>query len=239
MSLIQDVGNDWQTVLNGEFAKPYFTRLAEKLKQAESEGAEIYPPMDHVYRALELTSLGSVKVVILGQDPYHGPGQAHGLAFSVQPGVPIPGSLRNIYQELERSLGIAPASHGFLEHWAEQGVLMLNSVLTVEHGRANVHKGLGWETFTDALIAAVNRQVEPVVFLLWGAAAQAKGRDVNRVETGGRHFVLETSHPSGLSAYRGFRGCDHFARANALLVENGRTPIDWRLPSADAAKAGD
>lgn len=234
MSLIRQVGNDWQPVLDAEFAKPYFSRLSGSVEAAVAGGAEVFPPVDQVYRALELSSLEAVKVVIIGQDPYHGPGQAHGLSFSVQPGIRIPGSLRNIYQELERSLGVAPADHGFLEAWARQGVLLLNSVLTVESGKANAHKGLGWESFTDAVVQAVNGKTRPVVFMLWGAAAQAKGRDIDRVETGGRHVVLETSHPSGLSAYRGFRGCDHFAEANRRLVGSGQTPIDWRLPPSEA-----
>lgn len=234
MSLIQEVGGGWQPTLNQEFAKPYMSRLSMALDEAERQGAVTFPPRADVYRALQLTPLDHVKVVILGQDPYHGVGQAHGLAFSVRPGVKVPGSLRNIYQELERSHGIPPPEHGFLESWARQGVLLLNSVLTVEQGRANAHKNLGWELFTDALVQAVNRKADPVVFMLWGAAAQAKGRSVDRIEAGGRHVVLETSHPSGLSAYRGFRGCDHFALADAVFRADGRKPIDWRLPPADA-----
>jgi uracil-DNA glycosylase len=183
-------------------------------------------------RALELTPLDEVKVVILGQDPYHGPGQAHGLCFSVQPGVRTPPSLVNIYKELESDLGIKPARHGFLEHWARQGVLLLNSVLTVEMGRAASHQGKGWERFTDAVIAKVNARAEPVVFMLWGAYAQKKAAFVDSIDKGGRHLVLKAAHPSPLSAHNGFLGCRHFSKANAFLEQHGMKPIDWALPEA-------
>jgi uracil-DNA glycosylase len=171
-----------------------------------------------------------VRVVILGQDPYHGLGQAHGLCFSVRPGVKVPPSLANIYKELQSDLGIAPPRHGFLEHWARQGVLLLNSVLTVEMGRAAAHQGRGWERFTDAVVAAVNAQAEPGVFMLWGAYAQKKAAFVDSVDQGGRHLVLKAPHPSPLSAYAGFFGCRHFSKANAFLAAHGRDPIDWALP---------
>ncbi|KAK0360655.1 hypothetical protein LTR94_026469, partial [Friedmanniomyces endolithicus] len=206
MSLIQNVGNGWQPILEAEYAKPYFERLSHSIAAAETRGLEIYPARDKIYRALELTPLEDVKVVILGQDPYHAPGQAQGLAFSVGVGAPIPSSLRNIQAEIHRSLKVEQPSHGCLDSWARQGVLLLNSVLTVERGRANAHKGLGWERLTDALIAAVADGPEPVVFMLWGSVAQAKAVDVARNGIGARHCLLQTSHPSGLSAHKGFRG---------------------------------
>ena len=200
------------------------------LRTEKAAGKTIYPRGRDIFRALDLTPLDTVRVVILGQDPYHGPGQAHGLCFSVPPGVRTPPSLQNIYKELRDDLGIAPASHGFLEHWSKQGVLLLNSVLSVEAGQAASHAARGWEGFTDAVIRLVTEQPAPVVFMLWGAYARAKAAFVEGVEAGGRHLVLKAAHPSPLAAHNGFFGCRHFSRANAFLGQHGRTMIDWRLP---------
>ena len=220
----------WREALAGEFAAPYMADLKRFLLERKAAGARIFPPGSHWFRALDLTPPDKVRVVILGQDPYHGPGQAHGLCFSVRPGVPVPPSLANIYKELQRDLGIAPPRHGFLESWASQGVLLLNAVLTVEMGDAGSHQGKGWERFTDAVIARVNALDHPVVFLLWGTHAQKKAAGVDSVDRGGRHLVLKAPHPSPLSAHRGFLGCGHFSQANAFLVGQGLKPIDWRLP---------
>lgn len=216
----------WKAVLEPEFSEPYMRALKIYLVGEREAGKVIFPKGSEYFRALDLTSLGSVRVVILGQDPYHGDGQAHGLCFSVQPGVRIPPSLVNIYKELERDLEIPPARHGFLEHWASQGVLLLNSVLTVERGLAASHQGKGWERFTDAVVRAVNAQEAPVVFLLWGSYAQRKAGFVDA----SKHLVLKAPHPSPLSAHQGFIGCGHFSKANAFLEERGLGPIDWRLP---------
>jgi uracil-DNA glycosylase len=222
----------WREALAGEFAAPYMADLKRFLLERKAAGARIFPPGSHWFRALDLTPPDKVRVVILGQDPYHGPGQAHGLCFSVRPGVPVPPSLANIYKELQRDLGIAPPRHGFLEHWAGQGVLLLNAVLTVEMGDAGSHQGKGWERFTDAVIARVNALEHPVVFLLWGSHAQKKAAGVDSVDRGGRHLVLKAPHPSPLSAHRGFLGCGHFSQANAFLEGQGLEPIDWRLPES-------
>lgn len=216
----------WRTALADEFASPYMASLKSFLKDEMAAGKWIFPKGAEYFRAMDLTPLEDVKVVILGQDPYHGDGQAHGLCFSVQPGVRIPPSLINIYKELESDLGIAPARHGFLESWAKQGVLLLNSVLTVERGRAASHQGQGWERFTDAVIRQVNELDHPVVFMLWGAYAQRKASFVDTR----KHLVLKAPHPSPLSAHNGFFGCKHFSRANAFLKENGLPEIDWKLP---------
>ena len=216
----------WQAALEPEFASPYMQALREFLVREKALGKEIFPKGSEYFRALDLARLGEVRVVILGQDPYHGDGQAHGLCFSVRPGVRIPPSLVNIYKEMERDLGIAPARHGFLEHWANQGALLLNSVLTVERGLAASHQGQGWERFTDAVIAAVNAQETPVVFMLWGSYAQRKAAFVDA----SRHLVLKASHPSPLSAHQGFIGCGHFSKANAFLAANGLSEMDWKLP---------
>jgi uracil-DNA glycosylase len=189
-------------------------------------GKRIFPKGSEWFRALDLTPLDQVRVVILGQDPYHGPGQAHGLCFSVPNGVRPPPSLVNIYKELESDLGIKPAQHGFLEHWAKQGVLLLNSVLTVEMGQAASHRDRGWERFTDAIIAEVNARTEPTVFMLWGSYAQKKAAFVDT----SRHLVLKAPHPSPLSAHSGFFGCGHFSKANAFLESKGLQPVDWALP---------
>jgi uracil-DNA glycosylase len=218
----------WRAALAGEFASPYMGALKDFLRGEIAAGRRVYPRGAEYFRALDLTPLDQVRVVILGQDPYHGPGQAHGLCFSVQPGVKVPPSLANIYRELESDLGVPPARHGHLEAWAQQGVLLLNAVLTVEAGRAASHQGHGWERFTDAVIARVGALERPVVFMLWGSYAQKKAGFVDR----NRHLVLRAPHPSPLSAHSGFFGCRHFSRANAFLAERGEAPIDWRLPAA-------
>jgi uracil-DNA glycosylase len=224
---------DWNPVLREEFAKPYWAELQQFVAAERARGV-VYPPADEVFAALHLTPYAEVKVVILGQDPYHGPDQAHGLCFSVRPGVPPPPSLQNIFKELEADLGITPPGHGCLDHWARQGVLLLNASLTVRQGRAASHQGKGWETFTDEVLRAVDDKPERVVFILWGASARKKKALVDR----SRHVVIESPHPSPLSASSGFFGSRPFSRANAALVEAGRTPVDWAVPPADA-RAGD
>ena len=216
--------------LKGEVESPYMQALRQFLVTEKQAGKRIFPRGNEWFRALDLTPLEEVRVVILGQDPYHGEGQAHGLCFSVQPGVRTPPSLVNIYKEMETDLGIPPARHGFLEHWAKQGVLLLNAVLTVQMGMAASHQGRGWERFTDAIIRLVNARAEPVVFMLWGSYAQKKAAFVDSVDKGGRHLVLKAAHPSPLSAHSGFFGCGHFSKANAFLKAQGKKPIDWRLP---------
>jgi uracil-DNA glycosylase len=222
----------WLEPLSGEFASPYMAELRAFLVAERQAGKRIFPAGGEWFRALDLTPLDKVRVVILGQDPYHGPGQAHGLCFSVRPGTRIPPSLVNIYKEMEADLGIAPAPHGFLEHWARQGVLLLNSVLTVEQGLAASHQGRGWERFTDAVIRLVNAREEPAVFLLWGSHAQKKAAFVDSIDRGGPHLVLRAPHPSPLSAHSGFFGCRHFSKANAFLESRGLPPIDWALPES-------
>jgi len=221
----------WLGPLQAEFESPYMQALRQFLVTEKQAGKRIFPRSNNWFRALDLTPLEDVRVVILGQDPYHGEGQAHGLCFSVQPGVRIPPSLVNIYKEMENDLGIPPARHGFLEHWAQQGVLLLNAVLTVQMGMAASHQGRGWERFTDAVIRLVNARPEPVVFMLWGSYAQKKAAFVDSVDKGGRHLVLKAVHPSPLSAYAGFFGCGHFSKANAFLKAHGQKPIDWQLPA--------
>jgi uracil-DNA glycosylase len=202
--------------------------LAEFLRAEKRAGKVIYPPGPEIFNAFTHTPFEAVRVVILGQDPYHGPGQAHGLCFSVRPGVPPPPSLVNIFKEIQRDLGIPPPDHGCLTPWADRGVLLLNSVLTVERGRAASHQGKGWEGFTDHVVDVLNREREGLVFLLWGSYAQAKGKLIDTR----RHLVLKAPHPSPLSAHRGFIGCGHFSRTNAWLREHGLPEIDWRLPPA-------
>lgn len=221
------VEESWKAPLAAEFSSPYMAELKAFLLEQKQAGRRIFPKGSEYFRALDLTPLEEVRVVILGQDPYHGEGQAHGLCFSVQPGVRIPPSLVNIYKEMQDDLGIPPVRHGFLEHWAKQGVLLLNSVLTVEMGRAASHQGRGWERFTDAVIRAVNEQEKPVVFILWGSYAQKKAAFVDR----DRHLVLRSAHPSPLSAHNGFFGSRPFSKANAFLEKHGRKPIDWQLPA--------
>lgn len=220
----------WKRPLAGEFASPYMAELKGFLLSEKARGARVFPRGNEYFRALDLTPLNQVRVVILGQDPYHGEGQAHGLCFSVRHGVRPPPSLENIYRELETDLGIHRPRHGFLEHWAKQGVLLLNSVLTVQMGRAASHQGKGWERFTDAIIRLVNDKSDPVVFMLWGAYAQRKAAFVDT----SRHLILKAPHPSPLSAHNGFFGCRHFSKANAFLQAKGLRAIDWALPEPPA-----
>lgn len=224
--------DSWLGALGAEFAQPYMADLKAFLVAEKAAGRRVFPKGGEWFRALDLTPLGQVRVVILGQDPYHGPDQAHGLCFSVKPGVRTPPSLVNIYKEMQADLGIAPARHGFLEHWAKQGVLLLNAVLTVQMGQAASHRDRGWERFTDAAIRAVNAQADPVVFLLWGSYAQKKAALIDSIDKGGRHLVLKAPHPSPLSAHSGFFGCRHFSQANDFLESRGLPPIDWALPEA-------
>ena len=219
----------WLEPLRGEFAQPYMAELKRFLLAEREAGKRIFPGCGNWFRALDLTPLDKVRVVILGQDPYHGEGQAHGLCFSVPGGVRLPPSLVNIFKELRSDLGIVPSPHGFLEHWANQGVLLLNSVLTVEMGQAASHRERGWETFTDAVVRIVNAKPEPVVFMLWGSYAQKKAAFVDQ----SRHLVLKAPHPSPLSAHSGFFGCRHFSQANAFLETRGQAPIDWALPECE------
>lgn len=225
--MVLDNAPNWQPALKAEFDAPYMQQLRQFLRAEKDAGKVIYPHSSNWFHALEATPLDQVKVVILGQDPYHQPGQAHGLCFSVLPGVKTPPSLVNMYKELETDLGITPVGHGYLESWASQGVLLLNAVLTVEDSKANAHKGRGWEQFTDAVITAVNEHCEQVVFLLWGSYAQKKGAVIDR----SRHQVLHAPHPSPLSAYRGFFGSRPFSQANQYLEQVGKAPINWQLPA--------
>ena len=218
------ITNDWLAVLQPEFSKPYYRELYETVKK-EYRDYRVYPDSGDLFNPFHLTPLNNVKVVIIGQDPYHNAGQAHGLCFSVKPGIETPPSLVNIYKELQSDLGCYIPDNGYLTKWAEQGVLLLNTVLTVRAHQANSHRGIGWETFTDAVISALNREDRPIVFLLWGAPAQKKKQMLNNP----KHFVLEAPHPSPLSAYRGFFGCRHFSRTNAFLERNGLSPIDWQI----------
>lgn len=220
----------WLEPLRCEFEQPYMGELRQFLLGERQRGRTIFPRASNWFRALDLCPLENVRVMILGQDPYHGPGQAHGLCFSVPRGIRPPPSLVNIFKELESDLGIRPPPHGFLEHWASQGVLLLNSVLTVEMGRAASHRDRGWEQFTDAVVRLVNAKSEPVVFMLWGSYAQKKAAIVDE----SRHLVLKAPHPSPLSAHSGFFGCRHFSQANAFLKERGIPPIEWALPECDA-----
>jgi uracil-DNA glycosylase len=217
----------WKAVLRQEFDEPYMQKLRTFLAAEKQAGKKIFPPGAEMFAALDSTPLDSVKVVIIGQDPYHGPGQAHGLCFSVRSGVPIPPSLANIFQEIMAEYPDEArrfdGSHGCLEPWARQGVLLLNAVLSVERGRAGSHHGRGWETFTDAIVQRLNEEREHLVFLLWGSYAQKKGAKLDRQ----KHCVLSAPHPSPLSAHRGFFGCNHFREANAYLVSQGLEPIDW------------
>ncbi len=222
MGMIQ---NDWLDEISGEFKKPYYAELFRFVKE-EYSTRMIYPPAEEIFSAFHLTPLSQVKVVILGQDPYHNENQAHGLSFSVKPEQKdIPPSLLNIYQELQSDLGCFVPNNGYLEKWARQGVLMLNTVLTVRAHQANSHQGHGWEQFTDAVIQAVNRQERPIVYMLWGRPAQSK----IPMLTNPAHLILKAPHPSPLSAYRGFFGCRHFSQANEFLKENGADPIDWQI----------
>lgn len=220
--MVHFLQNDWAEVLDEEFEKPYYKELREFLKHAYAS-ERVYPPMEDIYNALRVTPYASTKVVILGQDPYHGPGQAHGLSFSVRPGVQLPPSLLNIFKEMESDIGCARPNHGCLLGWAEQGVLLLNTTLTVAQGRPKSHAGHGWETLTDAIIAKLSVRQTPMVFILWGAHAQSK---VALIDTH-RHHIIKSPHPSPLSASRGFFGSRPFSRANAYLIQDGLDPIDW------------
>lgn len=216
----------WKDVIGVEKEQPYFKQILAQVRQARAAGKIVYPPQNEIFTAFKLTEFEQVKVVILGQDPYHGPNQAHGLSFSVKPGVPAPPSLANIYKELSQDIeGFQIPNHGYLVSWAEQGVLMLNTVLTVEQGQAHSHANFGWETFTDRVIAALNEQRENLVFLLWGSHAQKKGQFIDRQ----KHCILTSVHPSPLSAHRGFFGCRHFSQANTYLQSKGITEINWKL----------
>ncbi|MFQ9509917.1 MAG: uracil-DNA glycosylase [Lachnospiraceae bacterium] len=226
MSMIQ---NDWLLPLTPEFKKPYYAKLYQTVRQAY-ETEQVFPASTDIFNAFNLTPLSKVKVVILGQDPYHGDGQAHGLCFSVKPDVAIPPSLVNIYQELRDDLGCTIPDNGYLVKWADQGVLLLNTVLTVRAHEAFSHRGIGWETFTDAAIRILNEQDRPIVFILWGKPAQSKKAMLNNK----KHLILEAPHPSPLSAYRGFFGSKPFSKTNEFLVANGLEPIDWQIENRKA-----
>jgi uracil-DNA glycosylase len=217
----------WQRVIGAELETPVMQALREFLKAEKRAGKVIYPPGPDIFNALNHTDFEKTKVVILGQDPYHGPGQAHGLCFSVRPGVRPPPSLVNLFKEIQADLGLAPPKHGCLTYWADQGVLLLNAVLTVEQATAGAHQGKGWESFTDKIVQVLNQQRQHLVFMLWGSYAQKKGAFIDRE----RHLVLQAPHPSPLSAHRGFLGCRHFSQANEYLRQTGQEPIDWSLPA--------
>ncbi len=218
------ITNDWAEPLSEEFKKPYYSALYQKVKE-EYNTQQIFPAADDVFNAFHLTPLHDVKVLILGQDPYHNVGQAHGLCFSVKPDVDIPPSLVNIYKELNDDLGCYIPNHGYLEKWAREGVMLLNTVLTVRAHQPNSHQGIGWEEFTNAAIRVLNEQDRPIVYMLWGKPAQSKIKMLNNP----KHLILKASHPSPLSAYRGFFGCKHFSQANEFLEKNGLEPIDWQI----------
>lgn len=221
---MSNISNDWLNAIGDEFHKPYYQELSDFVKEEYSKH-HIFPDVDDIFNAFYYTPLKSVKVVILGQDPYHNIGQAHGLSFSVKPQVDIPPSLTNMYKELQEDLGCYIPNNGYLKKWAEQGVLLLNTVLTVRAHQANSHKGKGWETFTDVVIKAINASEQPIVFILWGKPAQSK----KKMLTNAKHLILEAPHPSPLSSYRGFFGSKPFSKTNAYLVENGLKPIDWQI----------
>ena len=226
MAMLSD---EWQQALEEEFRKPYYKTLFEFVKEEYSKTA-VYPPAEDIFNAMHLTPLSKVKVLILGQDPYHGDRQAHGLSFSVMPKTDIPPSLQNIYQELHDDLGCTIPNNGYLKKWAEQGVLLLNTVLTVRAHQPNSHQGHGWEHFTDAIIQAVNAQDRPIVYMLWGKPAQSKIPMLKNP----KHLILKAPHPSPLSAYNGFFGCRHFSQANAFLEEHGEEPVDWQIDDTAA-----
>ncbi len=219
-----NIGNEWDELLKEEFKKDYYLKLREFLKK-EYFTYQVYPNMYDIFNALKFTSYSDVKAVIIGQDPYHGPGQAHGLCFSVQKGVAIPPSLQNMYKELYSDLGIQPANHGYLKKWADSGVLMMNAVLTVRGGQANSHRNIGWEIFTDKVIELLNKREQPIVFILWGNNAKQKMKLI----TNQNHLILQAAHPSPLSAFNGFFGCKHFSKTNDFLASHCIEPIDWRI----------
>lgn len=218
------IGNRWDEILKEEFESEYYKNIRAFLKQEYSSHI-IYPDMNDIFNSLKYADYDKIKVVIIGQDPYHEEGQAHGLSFSVKPGIAIPPSLQNIYKELQSDLGCYIPNNGYLEKWAKQGVLLLNNVLTVRAHQANSHKTCGWETFTDSIIKALNEREKPIVFLVWGSCAKQKETYI----TNKNHYILKAPHPSPLSAYRGFFGCKHFSKTNEILIANGEEPIDWQI----------
>ncbi|MBQ6860407.1 MAG: uracil-DNA glycosylase [Clostridia bacterium] len=218
------IGNRWDEILKNEFESEYYKSIREFLKKEHSQ-YKIYPDMNDIFNSLKYADYDNIKVVIIGQDPYHEEGQAHGLSFSVKPGIAIPPSLQNIYKELNDDLGCYIPNNGYLEKWAKQGVLLLNNVLTVRAHQANSHKTCGWETFTDSIIKSLNEREKPVIFLIWGSCAKQKESYI----TNKNHYILKAPHPSPLSAYRGFFGCKHFSRANEILIANNEEPIDWQI----------
>jgi uracil-DNA glycosylase len=220
--------NDWGALMKEEQEQPYYRELLQRLDE-QYEEYTVYPPKPNIYRALQLTAYEDVRVVILGQDPYHGANQAHGLSFSVLPGIKLPPSLKNIFKELQNDIGCKVPNHGFLEHWAKQGVLLLNSVLTVQEGLPNSHRKLGWERVTDMVIHLLNTRETPIAFVLWGKHAQEKGRFIDQR----KHFVLNSVHPSPLSAYAGFWGSRPFSQCNEFLLQNGLSTIDWQIPNLE------
>lgn len=224
MNCVVKLENRWDNILKDEFEKDYYKKIREFLKY-EYSYYRVYPDMNDIFNSLKYADYDNIKVVIIGQDPYHEEGQAHGLSFSVKPGIEIPPSLVNIYKELHDDLGCYIPNNGYLVKWAKQGVLLLNNVLTVRAHLANSHKNCGWETFTDEIIRQLNEREKPVVFLMWGSCAKQK----EALITNSNHYILKTVHPSPLSAYRGFFGCKHFSKANKILVENGEEPIDWQI----------
>lgn len=217
--------NTWEQLLKEEKKKPYFLELLTRIRDAQNQGKHIYPKNKDIFNALNLTPFESIKVVIMGQDPYHGPNQAHGLCFSVQPGIKPPPSLMNIFNELERDLGFIPPNHGCLESWSKQGVLLLNQCLTVEAGKPGSHHDWGWSMFTEKILSLINQQRDGVIFLLWGSHAQ---KHIGLIDDT-KHHILTTSHPSPLSAHRGFKGCKHFSKTNEILKNQGVVAIDWNL----------
>ena len=219
------IGNDWDALLADEFHSEYYAQIRRVLKKEYAEH-EVYPPMEDIFNALRYTAYADVKAVLLGQDPYHGPGQAQGLCFSVRPGVPLPPSLQNIFTELQNDMGLPAPHSGSLIPWAKEGVLLLNTTLTVRRGESNSHSKIGWTHFTDAIIQKLNAHERPIVFLLWGGNARSKKKFI----TNPNHLVLETVHPSPLSVYQGFFGCRHFSQCNEFLMQHGIAPIDWTLP---------
>lgn len=218
------IGNRWDEILKNEFESEYYKNIRTFLKQEYSNHI-IYPDMNDIFNSLKYADYDKIKVVIIGQDPYHEEGQAHGLSFSVKPGIAIPPSLQNIYKELQSDLGCYIPNNGYLEKWAKQGVLLLNNVLTVRAHQANSHKTCGWETFTDSIIKALNKREKPIIFLIWGSCAKQKETYI----TNKNHYILKAPHPSPLSAYRGFFGCKHFSKANEILIANNEEPIDWQI----------
>ena len=222
---VDSISKDWLTHLQGEFSEPYMQELIQFLEEEKRQNKTIFPEFEDIFSAFSITPLKKVKVVIFGQDPYHGQGQAHGLAFSVKPGVKIPPSLRNMYKELETDIGFETPDHGHLIKWAEQGVLLLNAVLTVEEAKAGSHQKKGWEKFTDKVVQTLNDECEDLIFILWGSHAHKKGKNIDT----DKHHIIKGPHPSPLSAYRGFFGCKHFSQTNEYLKSKGAKPIDWQL----------